>query len=157
MVNRAMEILSTVADPEIPALNIIEMGIVRNVEESDGGILVSITPTYSGCPALQVIEADIVRALQAEGFAKVRTQVILSPPWTTDWMSEETKSKLLEYGISPPAKCEEAKLVPLPANRKCPFCGSTKSEVQSEFGSTPCKGFVSCLSCGQSYEAFKSI
>ena len=118
-------ILTEVKDPEVPVLNIVEMGIVRDAVYEGATLRVDITPTYSGCPALKAIEDEILIVLKAKGISDVKVATVYSPPWTTDWMSEETKKKLKDYGISPPGKADE--LVNFPMTREspaCPFCGS---------------------------------
>lgn len=140
--------LSTVADPEIPVLTIMDLGIVRDVDCSDG-VTVSLTPTYSGCPATEAIEASVVAALEDRGVSDVRIKRVLSPPWTTDWISSEGREKLRIYGIAPPER----------RNRPiaCPRCGSTSTERVSEFGSTACKASYKCLDCLEPFEYFKCL
>ncbi len=140
--------LSDVADPEIPVLTIMDLGIVRDVDCSDG-VTVSLTPTYSGCPATEAIEASVVAALEDRGVADVRIRRVLSPPWTTDWISNEGREKLRIYGIAPPER----------RNRPiaCPRCNSTTTERVSEFGSTACKASYKCLECLEPFEYFKCL
>ncbi len=140
--------LSEVADPEIPVLTIMDLGIVRDVDCSDG-VTVSLTPTYSGCPATEAIEASVVAALEDRGVADVRIQRVLSPAWTTDWISNEGRDKLRVYGIAPPER----------RNRPiaCPRCNSTGTERVSEFGSTACKASYRCLDCLEPFEYFKCL
>ncbi|MGA7161300.1 MAG: 1,2-phenylacetyl-CoA epoxidase subunit PaaD [Bacteroidota bacterium] len=155
-----MKILSEVHDPEIPVLNIVEMGIVRNVEFSEGRVNVEITPTYSGCPAMKVIEDDIVTALNVNGFTNINVNIVYSPVWTTEWLSSSTKQKLKDYGIAPPRRSEDEVIILLPRLREsvaCPFCGSKETELRSEFGSTACKSFYYCNNCKQPFEYFKEI
>lgn len=159
------EWLEEVTDPEIPVLNVVEMGIVRDVQvgsERIGAlkavpIVVAITPTYSGCPAMQEIEDGIVSVLRRRGFdAEVR--VVYSPAWSTDWMSEGAKEKLRRYGIAPPPLTQA--LVTIGGRSEspaCPYCGSHRTELRSEFGSTPCKSMHFCCSCKQPFEGFKAI
>jgi len=135
-------VLKNVPDPEIPAVSILDLGIVRRVEEEK----VIITPTYSGCPATQFIEQSIRDALDAAGYRNVAIETILSPPWTTDWISEEGKAKLAAYGIAPPDLAKAA---------TCPRCGSTDTEEVSRFGSTPCKAQWRCKSCLEPFDRFK--
>ena len=135
-------VLKDVPDPEIPAVSILDLGIVRGVEEEK----VVITPTYSGCPATDFIEQNIREALDAAGYRHVAIQTILSPPWTTDWISEEGKQKLRAYGIAPPDLAKAA---------TCPRCGSTDTEEVSRFGSTPCKAQWRCKSCLEPFDRFK--
>ena len=135
-------VLKNVPDPEIPAVSILDLGIVRGVEEEK----VIITPTYSGCPATQFIEQSIRDALDAAGYRNVAIETVLSPPWTTDWISEEGKAKLAAYGIAPPDLAKAA---------TCPRCGSTDTEEVSRFGSTPCKAQWRCKSCLEPFDRFK--
>ena len=135
-------VLKDVPDPEIPAVSILDLGIVRGVEEEK----VVITPTYSGCPATQFIEQNIRAALDAAGYRQVAIETVLSPPWTTDWISEEGKRKLAAYGIAPPDLATAA---------TCPRCGSTDTEEVSRFGSTPCKAQWRCKSCLEPFDRFK--
>ena len=157
--------LAEVSDPEIPVISIVDLGIVRDVRLDDGACTVTITPTYSGCPAMQVIADAITGALHAHGVLDVRLQNQLSPAWTTDWMTEEGKAKLSGYGIAPPAEqvIDISRLGPASAiSRKapklgiaCPNCGSTHTEVTSQFGSTPCKALYKCLDCREPFDYFK--
>ena len=142
------EWLSGVADPEIPVLTIMDLGIVRDVE-CNGGVTVSLTPTYSGCPATEAIEASVVAALEERGVANVRTRRVLSPAWTTDWISEEGRRKLRVYGIAPPERRDR----PI----ACPRCDSSNTEVVSEFGSTACKAAYRCVDCLEPFEYFKCL
>jgi len=135
-------VLKNVPDPEIPAVSILDLGIVRGVEEER----VIITPTYSGCPATDFIEQSIREALDAAGHRNVAIETVLSPPWTTDWISEEGKAKLAACGIAPPDLAKAA---------TCPRCGSTDTEEVSRFGSTPCKAQWRCKSCLEPFDRFK--
>ena len=135
-------VLKNVPDPEIPAVSILDLGIVRGVEEER----VIITPTYSGCPATGFIEQNIREALDAAGYRTVAVETVLSPAWTTDWISEEGKAKLAAYGIAPPDLAKAA---------TCPRCGSTDTEEVSRFGSTPCKAQWRCKSCLEPFDRFK--
>ena len=150
-------ILTSVLDPEIPVLSVIDMGIIRDIEINDGEVTVTITPTYSGCPAMHVIEDDIRSALLGNGIDSVRIRTTFSPAWTTDWLSENAKMKLREYGIAPPHIHSTQLLqveLPKPA---CPYCNSTETELKSEFGSTACKSYYVCHSCRQPFEFFKPL
>ena len=135
-------LLEGVADPEIPVVSVVDLGIVRAVTPA----LVTITPTYTGCPATQVIERDIRDALDAAGFRDVAIETVLSPPWTTDWITETGKAKLEDYGIAPPSPALTA---------TCPQCGSTQTEEISRFGSTPCKAQWRCRDCLEPFDRFK--
>lgn len=157
-----LEVLRGIPDPEVPALDIVELGIVRRVELSaDGMVTVEVTPTYSGCPAMGMIEEEIVAALRANGYDRVELRTVYSPAWTTDWLSDAAKAKLKAYGIAPPdhAVVEQA-LVPLLSSVRraaCPYCGSSNTERRSEFGSTACKALMYCDACRQPFEMFKAI
>ena len=158
---RILAILDTVKDPEVPVLSVRELGIVREVDVSpSGAVTVTVTPTYSGCPAILVIERDIVSAIEAAGISPVHVQTTLSPPWTTDWIMPEARARLKAYGIAPPGRAETGGLVQLMRVRpgtQCPFCDSFETEVRSEFGSTACKSLCWCRSCRQPFEEFKAI
>jgi ring-1,2-phenylacetyl-CoA epoxidase subunit PaaD len=156
-------LLSSIKDPELPVVDIVELGIVRDVSVEGDSVQVDVTPTYSGCPAMEVIERDIVQALEADGFKTVRVRYVFSPPWTTDWLSETTKMKLREYGIAPPMAVQDLgseQLVTLRRSRQaieCPYCGSTQTEEKSEFGSTACKAIHYCNACHQPFDYFKDF
>jgi ring-1,2-phenylacetyl-CoA epoxidase subunit PaaD len=159
----AWEILRGVMDPEVPVLSIVELGIVREVAVEGDAATVTITPTYSGCPAMRVIEADIVAALAAAGFPAATVRTVYHPAWTSDWIGEEGRRKLREYGIAPPparAGAADEPLVPIvrrAATVACPYCGSTRTTLRSEFGSTACKSTLFCDACRQPFEQFKAI
>lgn len=155
-----LDLLRAVKDPEVPVLDVVELGIVRDVREEGTKVTVDITPTYSGCPALGVIEDDVVAALKAAGYANVEVRKVYSPAWTTDWLSDEAKEKLRAYGIAPPHTREPEPLIVLERARRtmqCPFCGSSNTEEKSEFGSTACKAIHFCNNCHQPFDSFKSI
>jgi ring-1,2-phenylacetyl-CoA epoxidase subunit PaaD len=135
-------VLATVPDPEIPAVSVVDLGIVRKVEPGK----VTITPTYSGCPATDFIERNIREALDAAGYRDVAIETALSPPWTTDWISEKGRDKLRAYGIAPPELARTA---------TCPQCGSIDTEEVSRFGSTPCKAQWRCRDCLEPFDRFK--
>jgi ring-1,2-phenylacetyl-CoA epoxidase subunit PaaD len=142
------EVISAVTDPEIPVISVIDLGIVRGVKMNGEEVEVVITPTYSGCPAMLEIEKDINNALKAAGVKKVKITTVLSPAWTTDWMSEEGKKKLEEYGIAPPNPTS-------PAEIACPQCKSKNTELLSQFGSTACKSLHRCKDCLEPFDYFK--
>jgi ring-1,2-phenylacetyl-CoA epoxidase subunit PaaD len=156
-------ILDGVKDPEVPVLSVIELGIVRDVEVEDvSAVTVVVTPTYSGCPAMQVIEEDIVATLRAHGVERARVRTTYAPAWTTDWLTEAAKAKLEAYGIAPPGRAPVGHddLVPLRRNTdvvRCPYCKSSDTELRSEFGSTACKAIRYCKACQQPFEQFKAI
>ncbi len=152
--------LSVVTDPEVPVLTILDLGIVRKVEIIDGDnaqtVKVTITPTYSGCPAMDVIAIGIRMALASHGVKNVIIEPQLSPAWTTDWMTEEGKVKLKEYGIAPPnRKAFQALGLFEEEITSCPRCGSEETELVSRFGPTSCKALYKCLSCKEPFEHFK--
>ncbi len=150
------EVLSSVTDPEIPVLTIEDMGILRSVDfERDGGVVVTITPTYSGCPAMEVIASDIVAALAGAG-VEARVATTLSPAWTTDWMSNAGRAKLAAFGIAPPDRRADDPLS-LVEEVRCPNCASTDVRVVSEFGSTACKRMMVCSECLEPFDHFKAI
>ena len=153
-------ILATVMDPEVPVLSVIELGIVRDVAVTDALVTITLTPTYSGCPAMHEIESDIRSALAAHGATQVEIKTVYAPAWTTDWIPDEAKEKLRAYGIAPPERAEQGGLVTLTRRRDpvaCPYCGSKDTELKSEFGSTACKSINVCRACKQPFEQFKSI
>lgn len=144
-------ILETVCDPEIPVLTILDLGIVRDVLINNEGIEVKITPTYSGCPAMDAIAADIRFRLLEHGYKNTKVSQVLHPVWTTDWMTESGKRKLKEYGIAPPARLREGR----ESLTECPACGSKDTEVISAFGSTACKELCRCHNCLEIFDHFK--
>jgi len=159
-----MMLLEEVTDPEIPVLNVVEMGIVRRVEKSgqEAGFRVVITPTYSGCPAMNAIEQAILEKMMEKGIRPVDVVTDHREPWTTDWMTSEAKRKLKEYGIAPPPPTSDDSdfLSTLKSSQKivpCPFCDSLETELRSEFGSTACKSLYYCHGCSQPFEHFKCI
>ena len=156
---RLRELLAGVLDPEIPVLSVLDLGVVRHLRvRADGIIEVGVSPTYSGCPATRIIKADIVQALEHGGFRAVAVDV-LSPPWTSDWISEEGRRKLVAFGIAPPAQAVTSTRQLLQADFAvaCPRCSSTCTTKLSEFGSTPCKSLYRCESCLEPFDYFKCI
>jgi ring-1,2-phenylacetyl-CoA epoxidase subunit PaaD len=154
---RLRAVAGTVPDPEIPVLTLDDLGIVRRLTiDDDGTVEVDLTPTYTGCPATAVIAGDVERALLATGVERVVVRTVLSPAWSTDWMSERGRRKLQEYGIAPPGACQPPG-VGLTLKARCPRCGSTDTREISRFGSTPCKSLWSCRSCLEPFDSFKSI
>ena len=157
---RARALAAAVADPEIPVLTIDDLGLLRGVErEEDGTVVVTITPTYSGCPAMDAIRADVLTALKDGGFGTARVDLVLSPAWTTDWMSVDGRRKLIDYGIAPPATEAERRSRPvaLTLGMRCPQCGSLDTEQLSRFGSTACKSLWRCRACAEPFDHFKSL
>ncbi len=153
------EILKAVVDPEIPVLTIMDMGILRDVKQDENGIEVTITPTYSGCPAMEMIAEEIKAALSRKGFLNVRIKSVLAPAWTTDWITEEGKEKLRQYGIAAPehSTADKGALLGNPKSVKCPRCKSEHTEMISNFGSTACKALWKCLDCKEPFDYFKCI
>ena len=149
--------LGEIADPEIPVLTLTDLGIVRGVEVGDT-VTVSLAPTYSGCPATEVIEQSVVAALRERGIEEVVIKRVLSPPWTTDWISEEGRAKLLAYGIAPPERGASKRDLLFGERRiPCPRCASDNTVIVSEFGSTACKASYRCNDCLEPFEYFKCI
>ena len=155
-VKNIWKILAQVTDPEVPVLTITDLGIVRDVKidnspTGDGGIEVIITPTYTGCPAMDMIAMNIKLALVSNGYSNVKITSVLAPAWTTDWMSEAGKRKLKEYGIAAPDKKFD-----IPSDGvECPLCNSTNTKLISEFGSTACKSLYQCKDCKEPFDYFK--
>ena len=147
--------LRSVSDPEIPVVDVVSMGIVREVEENPDGVKVTITPTYSGCPAMSEIEASIRDALHEAGYAQVEMKTQIAPAWTTDWITDEACEQLRSYGIAPPERRYASGVAG--NSVACPFCASEETRLQSEFGSTLCKALHVCNDCRQPFERFKCI
>ena len=141
--------LNEVPDPEIPVISVVDLGIVRDVKWEDQTLEVAVTPTYSGCPATSVISMDIETALRDRGISDIRIKTQISPPWTTDWLSDSGRAKLEKYGIAPPS--------PEGGPDKCPQCGSQQVTKVSQFGSTPCKAHWRCDHCFEPFDYFKCI
>jgi len=151
---RAWSAAAAVVDPEVPVLSIDDLGVLREVTVTDDGVDVVITPTYSGCPAMDAIREDVVRALTAAGFGDVRVRLVLSPAWTTDWISAKGRSALQEFGIAPPSASGR---VSLRLSVKCPHCGSLDTREVAHFGSTSCKALFVCRGCGEPFDHFKAL
>jgi ring-1,2-phenylacetyl-CoA epoxidase subunit PaaD len=155
--------LADVPDPELPVVSVVDLGIVREIAwAADGELLVAITPTYSGCPATEVIADSIRKALQSHGIAKVRLENRLAPAWTTDWLSDSAREKLRQFGITPPAEAANEHVVDASRIFKrqaaaicCPRCGSAKTQLVSQFGSTPCKALYRCNACAEPFDYIK--
>lgn len=155
---RIWRYLESVPDPEIPVLTVVDLGIVRQVNIKDNGVEILVTPTYSGCPATEVIEQDIVDKLIEKGVANVSLKRVLSPPWTTAWVSEAGREKLRAYGIAPPEEDGgKQSLMDSLRTIACPRCNATATTLVSEFGSTPCKASYKCDECLEPFEYFKCI
>jgi len=150
--------LKEVFDPEIPVLTLVDLGVIREVVLSENACHVKISPTYSGCPAMKVMEEDIIEKLTEKGIPNVTVELVLSPAWTTDWITEEGKNKLREYGIAPPEEeVDKSVLFAKPTVVPCPKCGSTHTKMISQFGSTACKAHYQCLDCLEPYDYFKCL
>ncbi len=152
------EILETISDPEIPVLSIVEMGVVRSAILRDGIVWIEITPTYSGCPAMDVIGDDIKSAFKTKGF-EAKVDLILSPAWTTDWITPKGRTALEKYGIASPldAIADKEALLGNKKVVKCPQCGSFNTNLVSQFGSTACKAFFQCEDCKEPFDYFKCL
>jgi ring-1,2-phenylacetyl-CoA epoxidase subunit PaaD len=154
------DVLRTVMDPEVPVISVVELGIIRDVQLDEDVVRVTVTPTYSGCPAMHEIESDIRSALVKAGARDVEVITTFAPAWTTDWIGAEAREKLRAYGIAPPGRAEQGGLITLTRRRapvQCPFCASRDTRLQSEFGSTACKAIHVCNSCRQPFDEFKAI
>ena len=162
-VGRAWSVLESVLDPEVPVLSVLDLGIVRDVVDAGDALEVVVTPTYSGCPATEVIEQSIVEALDRAGLGPVRVRMQRAPAWTTDWMSDAGRRKLREYGISPPGPVDASRGTPIRFSRRtvtalaCPRCASMDTERLAAFGATACKALWRCRACGEPFEHFKPI
>lgn len=156
---RAWDAVARVPDPEIPVITIEDLGILRDLWlEEDGRVVVAITPTYSGCPAMLLIETEILRALDKAGFPDARVETVLTPAWTTDWLGEKARAKLRAFGIAPPERASTSKRALFAeAKADCPRCRSSDTERVSEFGSTPCKAHYRCRACAEPFDHFKCI
>lgn len=156
-------ILEAVRDPEVPVLSVVELGVVREARCEAEETVVTITPTYSGCPALRVMEREVVEALERAGLPAPRVEVSYTPAWTTDWIGPEAREKLRAYGIAPPGPRRHddgnvlVQLLRAPDPVACPYCGSRDTELRSEFGPTACKSIRFCRGCTQPFEQFKAI
>ena len=152
-------IAATVCDPEVPVLTVVDLGIVRDLVANENSIEITITPTYSGCPAMDMIATELKRAFSQNGFTEIKIKTVLAPAWTTDWITEEAKEKLRVYGIAPPEHSTADKNALLGKSKevKCPRCGSKHTEMISNFGSTACKALWKCVDCKEPFDYFKCI
>ncbi|MDX2359863.1 MAG: phenylacetate-CoA oxygenase subunit PaaJ [Crocinitomicaceae bacterium] len=150
--------LEDVFDPEVPVLTVVDLGVVRSVELSDESCKITITPTYSGCPAMKRIEDDIIEKMEEKGVTNTEVDLVLAPAWTTDWITEEGKNKLREYGIAPPQdEPDKSVLFADPIVVPCPRCKSKNTRLISQFGSTACKAHYQCNECLEPYDYFKCL
>lgn len=150
-------LLHLVKDPEVPVLSVVELGVVREVAVLGSRVTVTLTPTYSGCPAMHAIERAITEALQQAGFEQIILKTVYAPAWTSDWLSDTAKAKLKQYGIAPPRRMEAVTLGPTVRSVACPHCGSSMTELISEFGATACKALYQCRACREPFEHFKEF
>lgn len=157
---RIRELLQDVKDPEIPAISLLELGVLRDIDIHGKEVRVRITPTYSGCPAMKVMEQDIKERLEEKGYRNVEVEEILSPAWSTDDITPEGRRKLKEYGIAPPDETTEDKNALIPGSKtgiQCPQCGSRETKLINQFGSTACKALHQCEDCGEAFDYFKCL
>ncbi|NED94672.1 phenylacetate-CoA oxygenase subunit PaaJ [Phytoactinopolyspora alkaliphila] len=160
----ARTVAETVTDPELPMLTLADLGVLRDVEVDGGRVTVSITPTYTGCPAMDTMRDDLVHALMDAGYDAVEVRVVLAPPWSTDWISDDGRRKLAEHGIAPPGPAPSAAPGPIPLSLgptvrvvHCPHCGSAKTDEVSRFSATACKALRRCRACAEPFEHVKEI
>ncbi len=160
----ARQVAESVLDPELPVVSLADLGVLRRVEALDGDVVVTITPTYSGCPAMEVMRADLLRSLAGAGLERVRVVVELSPPWSTDWITPAGREALRRHGVSPPGPAPERArgrvaltLTPTRRHARCPRCGSSAATLVSDFGSTACKALYTCSECLEPFEHVKEI
>ncbi|WP_436536914.1 1,2-phenylacetyl-CoA epoxidase subunit PaaD [Actinoplanes sp. HUAS TT8] len=160
----AEQVVGTVTDPELPMVTLAELGIVRDVRQDGDGVTVTITPTYSGCPAMESIRADIASALRTAGFGPVEVRTVLAPAWTTDWITDSGRRKLAEAGIAPPGPAPRRASGPIPLTLtprgggiRCPRCGSADTEAVAAFGATACRELRRCPACQEPFEHMKEI
>jgi ring-1,2-phenylacetyl-CoA epoxidase subunit PaaD len=161
-VHDARTAAGSVLDPEVPVLTIADLGVLRDVALADDGtVTVTVTPTYSGCPAMDVIRHDVETAVRAAGFEAVEVRTVLLPAWTTDWMTERGRRALQEYGTAPPGRRtsqgDDSRAVPVTLSARCPQCGSADTRESSRFGSTACKSLWVCRACREPFDHFKAI
>jgi ring-1,2-phenylacetyl-CoA epoxidase subunit PaaD len=156
-INSIYQIMASVPDPEVPVINIIELGVLRSVDIIDDRIIITITPTYTGCPAMDMIQVNILSVMQDHGYQNVEIKTIIDPPWSTDWISESGRTKLAEYGIAPPAQktTDPSYLLGIMPTVTCPQCHSQNTKMISLFGSTACKSLYKCHDCLEPFDYFK--
>lgn len=149
--------LAEIADPEIPVVSVVEMGIVRDVALADDGVIVFMTPTFAGCPALDAMRSAIVDKLRALGIERVEVKTVLTPPWSSDWISDAARAKLKAFGLAPPPKHGGNLQLFFPDAVMCPYCNSTNTRVTNNFGPTLCRAIYVCRDCKQPFEQFKPL
>lgn len=154
---RIWDALKEVMDPEIPVISLVDLNVIRGVRIEEECVIVTMTPTFAGCPAMEQMKRDVISSLNKHGFADARIETILAPSWSTDNLSAETNEKLREFGIAPPPKKRESLQATLVLPVPCPFCGSEKTRLESPFGATLCKQILYCDECRQSFERFKPL
>ncbi len=154
-----LSFLEQIPDPEIPVINIVELGVIRKIKSNAAGVEIDMTPTYSGCPAMKQMEDDVRSTLKAKGIQKIEIKMVYSPAWTTDWLSPEAKEKLRVYGIAPPneSTTDKSFLTGKSKQVKCPRCHSLNTQMVSQFGSTACKALYKCKDCLEPFDYFKCI
>jgi ring-1,2-phenylacetyl-CoA epoxidase subunit PaaD len=164
MLGRARAVAETVTDPELPVLTLADLGVLREVSEDGGRVIVSVSPTYTGCPAMDTMRDDLVHALQAAGYHDVEVRIVLQPPWSSDWISEDGRRKLAEAGIAPPGEATPGPpgpvlltLTPPARLPRCPRCHSLDTEEVSRFGATACTSLHRCRACREPFQHFKEI
>lgn len=156
-VKEIWRLLEQVKDPELPVVNLVEMGIVRDVAFDDDSVKVTITPTFTGCPALHTMQGDIVEHLNRAGMSDVKVEVTLTPAWSTEWITEEAREKLRDFGLTPPPRHNGDFDLLLVETVACPYCGSDNTVIKNNWGPTPCRAIYYCNSCQQGFELFKPL
>jgi ring-1,2-phenylacetyl-CoA epoxidase subunit PaaD len=152
-----MRALEDVKDPEIPVISVVELGVIRDVAIDDRAVVVTMTPTFAGCPALHVMQAEVAERIRRLGAERVEVRLALSPPWTTDWITEEAREKLRAFGLAPPPRHGGLIQIILSQAAACPYCGSTNTSVKNTFGPTLCRAIYYCANCQQPFEQFKAL
>jgi ring-1,2-phenylacetyl-CoA epoxidase subunit PaaD len=155
--NDVWRALGEITDPEIPVVSLVEMGIVREVRIEDDAVVVSLTPTFAGCPALDMMRALIAEKMRALGAARVEVKTVLTPPWSSDWITDTARAKLKAFGLAPPPKHGGNAQLFFPAEVACPYCDSTNTRVTNPFGPTLCRAIYFCRNCRQPFEQFKAL
>lgn len=156
-IERVWKELRTVMDPEIPVVSLVELGIVRNVEYDGDRLVVTLTPTFAGCPALAVMKEAVLERMRALGLHSILVKTVLSPPWTSDWISSSAHEKLKQFGIAPPARHGGDLEILFAEQTACPYCDSGDTELKNSFGPTPCRSICFCHNCNQPFERFKLL